>query len=175
MQHQIKDPDINHIITFDAIPDVLQITSLTQLTLGLDFTKHFHYQIERDEPIFYQHDVKGIPTQLSEDLELNEEYPYKNTPIRPCHVQLVETPTKYIQHAYHGNPFRVGGEPSWVQDVIPVICPTCKNQMQFLLQLDSLLPSDLDNGHEIEFGGSGSAYFYWCDKDRVSGSFWQGT
>ena len=47
--------------------------------------------------------------------------------------------------------------------------------MQFLLQLDSLLPSDLENGHEIEFGGSGSCYFYWCDEDRVSGSFWQGT
>ena len=172
---KILDPEINHIVTFDSIPDGLEISSLTSLTLGLDFNKHFHYQIERNEPIFYQHDENGIPKQLSEDMELDEEYPYDNSPIKPCFVHLEPTPKKYIQHPYHGNPFRIGGEPSWVQDVIPVICPTCKNQMQFLLQLDSLLPSDSQRGHDIEFGGSGSCYFYWCDKDRVSGSFWQGT
>lgn len=68
---------------------------------------------------------------------------------------------------------RIGGEPSWIQGAQVPTCPICGEKMEFLMQLDSGLPSGEDG--ELLFGSGGILYVFWCEKSRVSAFFMQCT
>lgn len=53
-------------------------------------------------------------------------------------------------------------------------CPICGEKMEFLMQLDSELPS-YEQGGEVYFGSGGILYVFWCEQTRVSGFFMQCT
>ena len=51
-------------------------------------------------------------------------------------------------------------------------CPICGEKMEFLMQLDSELPS-CEQGSEVYFGSGGILYAFWCERTRVSAFFMQ--
>jgi hypothetical protein len=52
-------------------------------------------------------------------------------------------------------------------------CIDCGEQMPFVMQLDSTLPTT--NEGMLLWGSGGMLYSFWCAKCRVSGHFWQCT
>lgn len=163
IQEDEKNPFI-HLITFDEIPDGLNITKLTSLTLGMHIRELNEYGV-----VFYQHNNLGKPIKIgeTEDIEFYSDFPIKET-----EVSFAKTPDRWIYQSWgisngRENLFRLGGEPTWIQDAEVLCCPICNEKMDFLMQLDTDLP-DIENG-ELYFGSGGICYIFWCDKSKVSG------
>ncbi|MDR1911118.1 MAG: hypothetical protein LBQ52_02060 [Helicobacteraceae bacterium] len=163
-----------HIITFDKIPEGLNITGLKRLVLGS------HLRECDCDTHFYQHDQEGNPRRIGDELE--KEYLNYNYPIQPTELSLSLTPERWRFQDWavsnsRENLFRIGGEPSWIQGPNILICPICGEKMDFLMQLDTGLP-DLDpriNDGEVYFGSGGMYYAFWCDECKVSGYVMQCT
>ena len=169
IQDDGKNPFI-HIITFDEIPKGLKISDLTTLTFGMHIR-----ELNECGAIFYQHDKLGNPTKVG---ELNEIEIYTDLPIRETEISLADTPKRWEFQSWGSsnsreNLFRLGGEPTWIQNAEVLTCPICGEKMEFLMQLDTDLP-DIENG-EVYFGSGGICYVFWCDKTKVSGYIMQCT
>lgn len=77
------------------------------------------------------------------------------------------------QSNHRQNLSRVGGAPSWVQSAWYPACIDCGEEMPFVMQLDSTLPTTGEGA--LLWGSGGMLYTFWCAKCRVSGHFWQCT
>jgi hypothetical protein len=71
------------------------------------------------------------------------------------------------------NLHRVGGHPSWIQSAAFPDCLSCGTTMQFLLQLDSEIPTA--DGQEWLWGSGGICYSFQCSPCRVTTHLWQCT
>ena len=119
------------------------------------------------EIVFYEHDAQGMPRRIGNRTQV--EY-VQDEPIKECEVVLAPTPARWTAQDWgmsnnRQNLARIGGEPS---------CPICGEKMEFLMQLDSELPSCEQSG-EVYFGSGGILYVFWCERTRVSGFFMQCT
>jgi hypothetical protein len=63
------------------------------------------------------------------------------------------------------NLYRVGGEPTWIQNPEVPMCPDCGKSLAFVAQLDL--------GDIID--GEGLVYLFWCDRCSVSAVVYQCT
>lgn len=169
IDNHINNPFM-HLITFDQIPDGLQISDLTTLTLGMHIRELNEYGA-----VFYQHDENGQPSKIGElkNIEI-----YSDLPIQETFVSFSASPDRWFYQSWGSansreNLFRLGGEPSWIQSAEVLICPISGEKMDFLMQLDTDLPNT-ENG-EVYFGSGGICYVFWCDKTKVSGYIMQCT
>ena len=160
-----------HLITLDPLPRDLPVRSLPRLILAAHVR-----EINEGEIVFYEHDAQGMPRRIGERMQV--EYAF-DEPIKECEVALAPTPTRWATQDWgmsnsRQNLARIGGEPSWIQGALMPTCPICGEKMEFLMQLDSELPS-CEQGGEVYFGSGGILYVFWCERTRVSGFFMQCT
>ncbi|AXE21121.1 hypothetical protein DR864_26985 [Runella rosea] len=154
-----------HIFTLDNIPDGLNITELNVLVLGAHLR-----ELNECEAIFYQHNTEGKPSKIQstdDDIEV-----YYDNPIKETYISCAVTPERWKFQDWgisnsRENLFRLGGEPTWIQNAEVLKCPICNEKMDFLMQLDSDLPT-IQNG-ELMFGSGGICYVFWCNTSKVSG------
>ena len=160
-----------HIITLDLLPRDLPVRSLPHLTLAAHVR-----EINEGEIVFYEHDAQGMPRRIGERTQV--EY-VQDEPIKECEVALAPASARWAAQDWamsnsRQNLARIGGEPSWIQGASVPMCPICGEKMEFLMQLDSELPS-CEQGGELLFGSGGILYVFWCERTRVSGFFMQCT
>ena len=160
-----------HLITLDPLPRDLPVRSLPRLTLAAHVR-----EINEGEIVFYEHDAQGMPRRIGERTQV--EY-VQDEPIKECEVALAPTPAHWAAQDWgmsnsRQNLARIGGEPLWIQGALVPMCPICGEKMEFLMQLDSELPS-CEQGGEVYFGSGGILYVFWCERTRVSGFFMQCT
>ena len=160
-----------HLITLDPPPRDLPVRSLPRLTLAAHVR-----EVNEGEIVFYEHDAQGMPRRIGERTQV--EY-VQDEPIKECEVVLAPTPARWAIQDWgmsnsRQNLARIGGEPSWIQGALLPTCPICGEKMEFLMQLDSELPS-CEQGGEVYFGSGGILYVFWCERTRVSGFFMQCT
>ena len=160
-----------HLITLDPLPRDLPVRSLLRLILAAHVR-----EINEGEVVFYEHDAQGMPRRIGERTQV--EY-VQDEPIKECEVTLAPTPARWATQDWgmsnsRQNLARIGGEPSWIQGASVPTCPICSEKMEFLMQLDSELPS-YEQGGEVYFGSGGILYVFWCERTRVSGFFMQCT
>nr|WP_314442240.1 hypothetical protein [uncultured Campylobacter sp.] len=160
-----------HLITLDPLPHDLPVRSLPRLILAAHVR-----EINEGEIVFYEHDAQGMPRRIGERTQV--EYAF-DEPIKECEVALAPTPARWAAQDWgmsnsRQNLARIGGEPSWIQGAQVPTCPICGEKMEFLMQLDSELPS-CEQGGEVMFGSGGILYVFWCERTRVSGFFMQCT
>ena len=160
-----------HLITLDPLPRDLPVRSLPRLILAAHVR-----EVNEGEVVFYEHDAQGMPRRIGERTQV--EY-VQDEPIKECEVTLAPTPARWAAQDWgmsnsRQNLARIGGEPSWIQGALVPTCPICGEKMEFLMQLDSELPS-CEQGGEVYFGSGGILYVFWCEQTRVSGFFMQCT
>ena len=160
-----------HLITLDPLPRDLPVRSLPRLSLAAHVR-----EINEGEIVFYEHDAQGMSRRIGERTQV--EY-VQDEPIMECEVALAPTPARWAAQDWgmsnsRQNLARIGGEPSWIQGALVPTCPICSEKMEFLMQLDSELPSCEQDG-EVYFGSGGILYVFWCEQTRVSGFFMQCT
>jgi len=160
-----------HLITLDPLPRDLPVRSLPRLSLAAHVR-----EINEGEIVFYEHDAQGMPRRIGERTQV--EYAF-DEPIKECEVALAPTPARWAAQDWgmsnsRQNLARIGGEPSWIQGASVPTCPICGEKMEFLMQLDSELPS-CEQGGEVYFGSGGILYVFWCERTRVSAFFMQCT
>ena len=160
-----------HLITLDPLPHDLPVRSLPRLILAAHVR-----EINEGEIVFYEHDAQGMPRRIGERTQV--EYAF-DEPIKECEVALAPTPARWAAQDWgmsnsRQNLARIGGEPSWIQGASVPRCPICGEKMEFLMQLDSELPS-CEQGGEVMFGSGGILYVFWCERTRVSAFFMQCT
>ena len=160
-----------HLITLDPLPRDLPVRSLPRLVLAAHIR-----EINEGEIVFYEHDAQGMPRRIGERTQV--EY-VQDEPIKKCEVALAPTPARWTAQDWgmsnsRQNLARIGGESSWIQGALVPTCPICGEKMEFLMQLDSELPS-CEQGGEVYFGSGGILYVFWCERTRVSAFFMQCT
>ena len=160
-----------HLITLDPLPRDLPVRSLPRLILAAHVR-----EVNEGEIVFYEHDAQGMPRRIGERTQV--EYAF-DEPIKECEVTLALTPARWAAQDWgmsnsRQNLARIGGEPSWIQGALMPTCPICGEKMEFLMQLDSELPS-CEQGGEVYFGSGGILYVFWCERTRVSAFFMQCT
>ncbi|EET80530.1 hypothetical protein CAMSH0001_1172, partial [Campylobacter showae RM3277] len=160
-----------HLITLDPLPRDLPVRSLPRLILAAHVR-----EVNEGEIVFYEHDAQGMPWRIGNRTQV--EYAF-DEPIKECEVALAPTPARWAAQDWgmsnsRQNLARIGGEPSWIQGALVPTCPICGEKMEFLMQLDSELPS-CEQGGEVMFGSGGILYVFWCEQTRVSGFFMQCT
>lgn len=160
-----------HIVTFDIVPEHTPVTALEKLVLGAHVR-----EINEFCNVFYQHGTSGYPVRIAPEKQ-KIEYAFDST-IREGSVKLAVTPARWQRQDWamsnsRESLFRLGREPSWIQNAEVLTCPVCGEKMDFLMQLDSYLP-DLEGG-ELMFGSGGICYTFWCDHCKVSGYLMQCT
>jgi hypothetical protein len=159
-----KDNPFVHLITFEKIPNGLNIKQLKNLTLGMHIRELNEYS-----EIFYQHNDRGEPAKIGNTQIIEN---YHDLAIKNTKICFAETPNRWTYQSWGSsngreNLFRLGGEPIWIQSAQVLTCPICNEKMDFLMQLDTDLP-DIENG-EVYFGSGGICYVFWCDQSKVSG------
>jgi len=159
---------LHHLLTMDPVPDGLGVNGCSRLVLATCLSC-----VGWQGPLFYNHDAAGEPHPIATTESGEPEIPAK--PLRRTEAQLVATPRRWWWqdhlHGYNANLHRVGGYPSWVQSSEYPSCPECKQAMQFLLQIDSYLPTA--DGEAWLWGDAGLGYGFWCDRCHVSGYTFQ--
>lgn len=160
-----------HLIMLDPLPRDLPVRSLPRLILAAHVR-----EVNESEIVFYEHDAQGMPRRIGERTQV--EYAF-DEPIKECEVVLAPTPARWAAQDWgmlnsRQNLARIGGEPSWIQGALVPTCPICGEKMEFLMQLDSELPS-CEQGGEVYFGSGGILYVFWCERTRVSAFFMQCT
>ena len=159
-----------HLIALDPLPRDLPVRSLPRLILAAHVR-----EVNEGEIVFCEHDAQGMPRRIGERTQV--EYA-QDEPIKECEVALAPTPARWHKQDWalsngRQNLSRIGGEPSWIQDALVPTCPICGEKMEFLMQLDSGLPSGEDG--ELLLGSGWILYVFWCDRTRVSWFFMQCT
>lgn len=128
-------------------------------------------------PLFYEHDDRGRPREYGRSRHHAEpEFPAVG--LRETEVAISAADRRWFWQDWalsngRQNLNRIGGFPSWIQDAEYPDCPKCGSVMQFLLQLDSNLPTA--EGEEWLWGSGGICYGFWCDQCAISAFNWQCT
>lgn len=153
-----------HLLTLDDSLSGTGVSGFSTVTFGVHLSDLNDFQ-----ELFYQHDGDGQPNRIG---TVDKPSNYDSFPIKSTLIGLAETPDRWrIQDWASSNSreniFRLGGEPSWIQNAEVLRCPSCGEKMNFLMQLDSELP-DMEGG-EVYFGSGGICYAFWCDTDKISG------
>lgn len=74
-------------------------------------------------------------------------------------------------YEYHGRRTKLGGEPRWEQGEELPICPSCRQKMTFVAQIDSVEHQWKSNPHSVPaykqkqkwmFGDVGMIYVFFC-------------
>jgi len=72
----------------------------------------------------------------------------------------------YVKHEYPenlGKRSKLGGIPEWVHEEEKVTCLSCKNEMKFVSQLDSIdYTGEINKNAEYIFGDVGVIYTFFC-------------
>ncbi|MHC2113929.1 hypothetical protein ACYPJF_00265 [Stenotrophomonas geniculata] len=133
-----------------------------------------------DPPVrFYRHDAAGLPSCHPSQHREVPATPTDSGDLMQAEVGLAAMDTMrweqqdWGQSNHRQNLSRVGGAPSWVQNAWYPACIDCGEEMSFVMQLDSTLPTT--GGGTLLWGSGGMLYTFWCAKCRVSGHFWQCT
>ncbi len=155
---------LSHMITLSPIPEGLAVSNLRRLELAT-CTAYLGWI---DDYLYYEHDKAGRPRQYDHPQQKEPEFPPAY--FKPATVTLVPTPQRWYwqDHAFSNsreNLHRIGGEPSWIQGPNYPQCLKCDNLMDFILQIDSDLPTD--DGGEWMWGDSGMCYVFWCDNCKM--------
>ena len=163
IQNNQKNP-FTHLITFDTIPKGINISELSSLILGLHIRELNDWGL-----VFYQHDKLGKPSKIGEIREIEN---FLGLSIKETEIFFANTTDRWLFQNWgssngNENLFRLGGEPTWIQNAEVLVCPICDEKMDFLMQLDTDLP-DIKDG-EVYFGNGGICYVFWCNKSKVSG------
>lgn len=164
---------LHRLIGFEPIPDEIVISGLS----GLELAVCLSCLGWEEERMFFKHDDAGQPEHSFCDGEVSDpQYPVG--PLKEATVTLAQTPRRWYWQDWglsnsRENLHRIGGEPCWVQDADYLSCPSCERTMDFLMQLDSDLPTA--DGDEWLWGSGGIGYVFWCDACKVSGYLWQCT
>ena len=128
------------------------------------------------EPISYHHDTGGKPLPIPFEGEFEGDDGNEGV-IKPATVYLSKTLPKYYKQNWgrsdDQNLNRIGGTPSWVQGKERYKCPKCNKPMDFLMQLDSDLPTV--DGQRWLWGSGGVLFVFWCDDCKVDSQMWQCT
>ncbi|MGF6416965.1 hypothetical protein ABH900_000426 [Stenotrophomonas sp. AN71] len=128
---------------------------------------------------FYRHDAAGQPGCHPSQYREVPATPTDNGDLMQAEVGLVAMESArwrqqdWGQSNHRQNLSRVGGAPSWVQSAWYPACIDCGEEMRFVMQLDSTLPTTAES--TLLWGSGGMLYTFWCAKCRVSGHFWQCT
>lgn len=159
-----------HLLTLDDSFSESGVSGLSTVTFGVHLS-----ELNEFHELFYQHNRGGQPNRIG---AINKPNNYEPFPIKSTLVGLAETPDRWrIQDWASSNSrenlFRLGGEPTWIQNAEVPKCPLCGEKMNFLMQFDSELPDT--EGGEVSFGSGGICYAFWCDKDKISGFLMQCT
>lgn len=74
----------------------------------------------------------------------------------------------------YGKRSKFGGNPTWIQNDETPKCPSCKDRMDFIAQIDSIdyTGSAITSG-EYMFGDVGIIYLFFCFNCGVSKSVFQ--
>jgi hypothetical protein len=164
---------LHHLITFEPIPAGLPVTDIPKLELAACLSCLGWEQ----RNLFYKHNHTGQPKQVGYDgSRIIPQFPAE--PLQATQIHLVETPIRWRWQDWglsnsRENLHRVGGFPCWIQSAKYLPCPECHRTMQFLMQLDSDLPT-VDSG-EWSWGSGGICYICWCNECKISGYVWQCT
>lgn len=164
---------LHRLLAFDPLPQEVAATGLARLEI-VACLSCLGWQ---DQPLFYLHDEQGAPENIGYGgPPMQPEFPAR--PLKVCEGWLAETPRRWRRQDWalsnsRENLNRVGGEPCWIQNAEYPNCPSCRQMMTFLLQLDSDLPTE--DGGEWLWGSGGIGYVFWCDVCKVSGLLWQCT
>ncbi len=164
---------LHRLLVLDPVPAGLRITGLRRL----EFATCLSCLGWERQPLFYRHDQKGCPSNVSYDgPPVKPQFPVG--PLKEAEIHLSKTPPRWYWQDQalsnsRENLNRIGGEPCWIQDAEYPCCPFCRKLMPYLMQLDSDLP--MDEKREWLWGSGGIAYGFWCDQCKVSGFCWQCT
>lgn len=164
---------LHRLIKFDVIPDEIFISGLS----GLELAVCLSCLGWEEEQMFCRHDETGAAEHaFFEGAVGTPEFPAE--PLKEATVALAQSPRRWYWQDWalsngRENLHRMGGEPCWVQDANYPDCPSCAQKMEFLMQLDSNLPTA--DGGEWLWGSGGIGYVFWCDACKVSGYHWQCT
>ncbi|HBE70399.1 MAG TPA: hypothetical protein DDW52_19795, partial [Planctomycetaceae bacterium] len=163
---------LHRLIKFEPLPDEIVITGLS----GLELAVCLSCLGWEEERMYFQHDAAGNPEHLFEGDVSEPQFPVG--PLKEATITFAQTPKRWYWQDWglsnsRENLNRFGGEPCWVQDAEYPSCPSCKTTMEFLMQLDSDLPTA--DGDEWLWGSGGIGYVFWCDACKVSGYLWQCT
>ena len=127
-----------------------------------------------DEPLFFKHNFQNKSRQIEYE-NISDGLGGENNTILPAIIHLCETPKKWESQKWEDgddqNLYRLGGKPSWIEGRFQFVCPDCKKEMKFLLQLDSDLPTV--DGQRWLWGSGGILYVFWCEDCYISGQTWQ--
>ncbi len=168
---KVRNSDLNNLVSFDKIPEFLDIKSLNNIDFGIDFELFFNSLID-DKILSYKHKENSIPELITKNIKINNSY--SNFPLEKTKIKLAKTPNDFKNQEWEGNCNKVGGKPIWIQEPEKLICPSCGNKMSFIFQLDSGLPDkNSQNDFEIMFGNDGICYAFWSDTDQISSYIWQ--
>lgn len=128
---------------------------------------------------FYRHDAAGQPGCHPSQYREVPNTPTDSGDLMQAEVGLAALGSErwrqqdWGQSNHRQNLSRVGGAPSWVQSAWYPACIDCGEEMPFVMQLDSTLPTTGEGA--LLWGSGGMLYTFWCAKCRVSGHFWQCT
>jgi hypothetical protein len=165
---------LDHLITLDPVPRSFGLAgSTTRIELGCCLSCVFEQNGEGGA--FYRHDDNGSILQQALDPEIIGPPELPSEPFVEQSVCLRPAGAEWQAHTWGepGSLHRVGGLPSWVQDVGYERCEDCGVTMSFLLQLDSDLPTV--DGARFDWANGGMGYVCWCDGCRISHVFIQNT
>lgn len=165
--------ELHHLITMNPIPNNLHISKLEQLTLATCLSCIGW----ETEPLFYQHDRDGQPTNIEYSGEKRKPITQYD-PLLQTDVYLIGSGERWRwqEHAMANsrqNLHRVGGHPTWIQSAEFLTCPRCNKTMCFILQLDDGLIDIHNDDLSGIFGDNGTLYMFWCDNCCISACFWQ--
>lgn len=163
---------LHHLLTLDPVPAGVGVTSVSKLSL----VACLHCLGWLVPVELFQHDASGGARDVT--LREREVPEFCDGPLVETTVHVVDTPRRWRWQEWgmsngRQSLHRIGGHPSWIQGADIPTCPTCRDPMAFVLQLDSNLPSATMRSYL--WGSGGIAYVFWCDPCRVSAVFWQCT
>ncbi|WP_145944190.1 hypothetical protein [Fuerstiella marisgermanici] len=164
---------LHRLMKFESVPDEIVISGLS----GLELAVCLSCLGWEEERLFFSHDGDGAPEHSFFEGEVGDPQ-FAVGPLKEATVTLAQTPRRWYWQDWglsnsRENLNRIGGEPCWVQDADYPSCPSCERTMDFLMQLDSDLPTA--DSDEWLWGSGGMGYVFWCDTCKVSGYLWQCT
>src|SRR6266446_5636011 len=158
---------MHRLLRLDPVPPDLGVTDRAILDLETCLSC-----LGWEQPqLFYHHDHQGRAKNIGYEGPVKvPQFPMG--PLRATQVLLIDAGPRWRWQDWgHSNSrenlHRLGGHPCWIQGADYPKCPTCHRRMQFLLQLDSDLPTM--NSEEWFWGSGGICYCFWCDNCKVSG------
>lgn len=163
-----KRTKVQHFITLDPIPSFLPITGLSRLYIACDIDQ----TLLTEGSTYQKHHPNGAITILDDSRKAYPEgkphfeqgVPY----VKSTKIVLSDQGKAFTYQRYGRgeNYYRLGGPPIFISTPFYPSCKECKRTMVFILQLDSTLPRSDEQA--LEWGIDGMAYFYWCDRCKIS-------